>query len=431
MRRTRWRRTLAAGAAAVALALLAGCGGAPAGPPVLNWYINPDDGGQAEIAQRCSAASNGEYSIAVSVLPRQSAEQRQQLIRRLAANDSSIDIMSIDPPYIPEFAEAKFLAPVPEDVARRTTAGIVNSAKEGASWNGRLVTVPFWANTQLLWYRKSQVAGTGLDMSKPVTWDQVVAAARSKNSIIAAQGIRAESLTVWLNALVEGGGGQIITNASPQDPEGVQLGLDSPAATKAAEIMKAVSAVGGPGFSTNSEDENSNAFQAGEAMFQVNWPFVWGKVNSAVEAGTVLQSTPDDFGAALYPQTEAGRPSSPPYGGINLGVGAFSNHVDLAYKATECIVSTENQKQYFLTNGNPAARISVFTDPDVVEKFPMAPVIAQSLQQAKPRPQTPYYSEVSESIQRTYHPTAGIDPPTVGPATAALIKAVLAKEELL
>jgi len=143
MRRTRWRRTLAAGAATVALALLAGCGGAPAGPPVLNWYINPDDGGQAEIAQRCSAASNGQYQIAVSVLPRQSAEQRQQLIRRLAANDSSIDIMSIDPPYIPEFAEAKFLAPVPEEVAQRTTAGIVNSAKEGASWNGKLVTVPF------------------------------------------------------------------------------------------------------------------------------------------------------------------------------------------------------------------------------------------------------------------------------------------------
>ncbi len=40
-----------------------------------------------------------------------------------------------------------------------------------------------------------------------------------------------------------------------------------------------------------------------------------------------------------------------------------------------------------------------------MKKFPMAPAIAQSLQQAKPRPQTPYYSEVSESIQRTYHPT--------------------------
>ncbi|MBC3192627.1 extracellular solute-binding protein [Pseudonocardia sp. C8] len=431
MRRARWRRALAAAVAAAALVGLAGCGGAPAGPPVLNWYINPDDGGQAEIAQRCSAASNGEYRIEVSQLPRQSSEQRQQLIRRLAANDSSIDIMSIDPPYIPEFAEAGFLAPVPEGVAQRTTQGIVNSAREGASWNGRLVTVPFWANTQLLWYRKSQVQGTGLDLSKPVTWDQVVAAAQRKNSTIAAQGIRAESLTVWLNALVESGGGQIVTNPSPDDPEGVRLGLDSPAATRAAEIMKTVSAVGGPGFSTASEDENSEAFQDGSAMFQLNWPFVWGKVNSAIEEGTVEKATADDFGWALYPQTTAGRPSAPPYGGINLGVGAFSPNVDLAYKAAECIVSTENQKYYFLSNGNPAARTSVFTDPEVVKEFPMAPVIAQSLQQAKPRPQTAYYAEVSESIQRTYHPTAGIDPATVGPATADLIRAVLAKEELL
>ncbi|OLL72614.1 N-Acetyl-D-glucosamine ABC transport system, sugar-binding protein [Pseudonocardia sp. Ae150A_Ps1] len=431
MRHARWRRVLAAGVAAAALVGLAGCGGAPAGPPVLNWYINPDDGGQAEIAAACTAASNGAYRIEVSTLPRQSSEQRQQLIRRLAANDSSIDIMSIDPPYIPEFAEAGFLAPVPQDVAQRTTAGVVNSAKEGASWNGELVTVPFWANTQLLWYRTSQVAATGLDMSKPVTWDQVIAAAQRQNSTIAAQGIRAESLTVWLNALVESGGGEIVTNPSPEDPEGVELGLDSPAATKAAEIMKNVSAAGGPGFSTASEDENSNAFQAGDAMFQVNWPFVWGKVKSAVEDGTVDQATLDDFGWAIYPQVTAGTPAAPPYGGINLGVGAFSPHVDLAYDATECIVSEENQKQYFLTNGNPAAKTSVFTDPEVVEEFPMAPVIAQSLQQAKPRPQTAYYSEVSESIQRNYHPTAGIDPPGVGPATAALIKAVLAKEELL
>jgi multiple sugar transport system substrate-binding protein len=264
-----------------------------------------------------------------------------------------------------------------------------------------------------------------------VTWDQVIAAAQGADSTIAAQGIRAESLTVWLNALVESAGGEIVTNPSPGDPEGVELGLDSPAATRAAEVMKAVSAVGGPGFSTASEDENSNAFQDGSAMFQVNWPFIWGKVNSAVEEGSAEQATADDFGWALYPQVTAGTPSAPPYGGINLGVGAFSPNVDLAYRATECIVSEENQKQYFLTNGNAAAKLSVFTDPEVVEKFPMAPVIAQSLQQAKPRPQTAYYSEVSESIQRNYHPSAGIDPATVGPATAALIKAVLAKEELL
>ncbi|ANY06112.1 extracellular solute-binding protein [Pseudonocardia sp. HH130630-07] len=416
---------------AACLAGLAGCGGAAAGPPVLNWYINPDDGGQAEIAAACTEASGGQYRIAVSTLPRQASEQRQQLVRRLAANDSSIDIMSLDPPYIPEFAEAGFLAPVPSDVGARTTAGVVNSAVQGASWRGALVTVPFWANTQLLWYRKSLVEGTGLDLTKPVTWDQVVAAAQSKDSQIAAQGIRAESLTVWLNALVESGGGKIVTNPSPDAPEAVELGLDSPAAVRAAEVMKAVSAVGGPGFSTASEDENATAFQGGDAMFSTIWPFVWGKVKSAVEDGTVPASTLDDYGWALYPQVDPGRPAAPPYGGINLGVGAFSEHPDLAYAATECITSEENQKQYFLTNGNPAAKEAVFSDPEVLKEFPMAPVIEQSLQQAKPRPQIAYYNEVSESIQRNYHPAGGIDPVTVGPATADLIRAVLAKEELL
>ncbi|TCK22678.1 carbohydrate ABC transporter substrate-binding protein (CUT1 family) [Pseudonocardia endophytica] len=432
MRRRRWRsRVLAAGVAVAALAGLAGCAGGPAGPPTLTWFINPDDGGQAEIAQKCTAASGGKYQIAVSTLPRESSEQRQQLVRRLAANDTSIDIMSIDPPYIPEFSEAGFLAPVPADVGQRTTAGVANSAKEGASWDGKLVTVPFWANTQLLWYRKSMMAGTGLDMSKPVTWDQVIAAAQKKNKQVAAQGKRAESLTVWLNALVESGGGEIITNPSPGDPKGVQLGLDSPASTKAAEIMKATAPVAGSSFSTSGEDENATAFQDGDAMFSPIWPFIWGKVKSAVEDGTAPASTQSDYGWALYPRTDASKPSAPPYGGINLGVSAFSTNVDLSYQATECIVSTENQKQYFLTNGNPAAKISVFTDPEVVKEFPMAPVIAQSLQQAKPRPQTAYYSEVSESIQRLYHPPGGIDPNTVGPATADLIRAVLAKEKLL
>ena len=40
-----------------------------------------------------------------SLLPRDAASQREQLARRLAAKDSSIDIMSLDPPFIPELAE--------------------------------------------------------------------------------------------------------------------------------------------------------------------------------------------------------------------------------------------------------------------------------------------------------------------------------------
>ncbi|SDH10221.1 multiple sugar transport system substrate-binding protein [Klenkia brasiliensis] len=430
--RSRARLVGMAASAVVAASGLAACSSGDGGPPVLNWYINPDSGGQAEIASRCTDAAEGRYTIAVSTLPRDSPSQREQLVRRLAANDSSIDIMSLDPPYIPEFAQAGFFAPMPEDVAQRVSTDVVQSAIDGSTWDGELVTVPFWANTQLLWYRTSVAEAAGLDMSQPVTWDQLTQAAQDQQVRLGVQGIRSESLTVWLNALIESAGGSIIAENST-DPEQIQLGLDSEAGVRAAQVMRDVSAsgTGGPALSTANEDTTATDFEGDSAGFQVNYPFVWPRAQAAVEGGTLDQSVLDDYGWALYPRVDADTETAPPYGGINLGVGAFSEHPDLAYEATECITSTENQTYYFTSNGNPASDTTVYDDPEVLDTFPMAPTILQSLELAKPRPQTPYYSEVSGGIQRDYHPTAEIDPEQTPQDATELIEAVLRKEQLL
>jgi multiple sugar transport system substrate-binding protein len=368
----------------------------------------------------------------VTLLPRESSEQRLQLVRRLAANDSSIDLMSLDPPYIPEFAQAHFLAPVPPDVAKRVSAGVVDSAIRGSTWDGKLVAIPFWANTQLLWYRKSVAKAAGLDMTKPVTWDQLTKAAQSQKKLLDVQGIRAEALTVWINALIESGGGHIIKSGAA-DPRNIKLGLTDPPAIEAAKIMRRIAdaGVGGPALSTAGEDANATGFEGPDAGFMVNWPFVWPRALSGVKGKTLDAKVPQDYGWALYPQVADGKQSRPPYGGINITVGAFSKHRAMAFQAAECATSEANQAFYFVTNGNPAARAAVYDDPKVKEAFPMAPVIRQSLEQAAPRPQTAYYSEVSSSLQRIYHPPASIDPQQTGKKAADLIQAVLRKEKLL
>jgi ABC-type glycerol-3-phosphate transport system substrate-binding protein len=412
---------------------LAACGGGgeEGATPTLTWYINPDSGGQAEIAQRCSDASGGAYTIEVSQLPRESSAQREQLVRRLAANDSSIDLMSLDPPYVPEFAQAGFLAPMPEDLAQRVSEGVVQSSLDSATWNDELVAVPFWANTQLLWYRKSVAEAAGLDMTQPVTWEQLVTAAQDQGKILSAQGRRAESLTVWLNALIESAGGSIIEENST-NPEDIQLGLTTPEADRAAEVMNTVanSGVVGPAFSTSSEDTSATEFESADGGFMVNWPFVYSRALAAVEAGTLDQSVPDDYGWALYPAVDADKPSAPPFGGIDLAVSAFSEHVDLVYDATECITSDENQAYYMTTNGNPASSSAVYDDPEVLEVFPMAPTILESLEAAANRPQTPYYNEVTGGLQREYHPPSSVTPET-GEQAQELISAILSGEQLL
>jgi trehalose/maltose transport system substrate-binding protein len=427
------RRRLAGGAAILVLASsLAACGGGGGGgTPTLTWYINPDSGGQAEIAKRCADASNGQYNIEVSQLPRNSDGQREQLVRRLAAQDSSIDIMSLDVPFAPELSQAGFLAPVPPDLASRVSEGVFPGSLATATWDDKLVAIPFWANTQLLWYRKSVATAAGLDMTQPVTWDQLVKAAQDQGKILSAQGKRAESLTVWLNALIESAGGHIIAQNST-NPDKIELGLDSAAGQRAGKAMHDVAASGvvGPAFSTANEDTSASQFESADAGFMVNWPFVWAQAQKKVKAGTLQQSVPDDYGWTLYPRVDAGTPSAPPLGGINLGVSAFSHHPDFAYAATECITSDENQSYYMTTNGNPASSAAVYDDPQVQKVFPMSDTIRESLAAAAPRPLSPYYSEVTGGIQREYHPPASVSPST-GQQASDLITAVLRGDQLL
>ena len=100
--------------------------------------------------------------------------------------------MSLDPVFIAEFAEADFLAPVPDDVAQATTQDVVQGAIDASTWKDELVAIPFWANTQLLWYRKSVAEAAGLDMSQPVTWEQIMQAAQDQDKLLAVQGAKAE-----------------------------------------------------------------------------------------------------------------------------------------------------------------------------------------------------------------------------------------------
>lgn len=178
------------------------------------------------------------------------------------------------------------------------------------------------------------------------------------------------------------------------------------------------------------EEASRRLFQGENGGFLVNWPYVWAAWAGEVEAGTLDQSVVDDTAWAMYPRMEEGEESRPPFGGIHIGIGAYTDYPEFALEAAECITTEENQKYYMLTNGNPAALKSVYEDPEVQEAYPMADLIVESLDQAAPRPLTPYYSEVSSSLQREFHPPSSVDENTPA-ATADLIQAVINGEVLL
>ena len=68
-----------------------------------------------QAAAECTKAANGRYKLVVEPLPSDASQQREQLVRRLAADDSDIDLISMDVNWTAEFAEAGWVVRLAEE----------------------------------------------------------------------------------------------------------------------------------------------------------------------------------------------------------------------------------------------------------------------------------------------------------------------------
>jgi multiple sugar transport system substrate-binding protein len=380
--------------------LIAGCGGGGgSGPPTLNWFVAIQPGGSIqEIAARCTEQAGGRYEIALELLPTDADPQREQLVRRLGAEDSSVDLIGMDIPWTAEFANAGWLRPYEGALAEQVSGDAFDSAVEAASFEGKLYGAPFNSNTQLLFYRKD------LAPQPPTTWDQMIDQAQQLGTTIQVQAQRYEGYVVLFNSLLASAGGEILSGpeevALPQGPTEEALRVIGKLANSPAAA---------PDISTSDEDSARLGYEGGASGFMINYTFAYGSAGE--NAPDIQQNT----GIARYPEVVPGMPSHPPIGGFNIGVSAYSEHPEEAFEAATCITSPEGQLLATELDGLPPSNQTLYTNPVVTEAYPgFAELVKQSLDDAATRPLTPAYTDLSLAIQRTLHPPDKINPDDVG-----------------
>jgi len=460
-RRAHGKALAAIAAAALASTTLAACGSSD-GRATLNWYVNPDGVNTlTKLAAQCSAGKP--YKIQIQLLPSSATDQRTQLARRLAARDSSTDLMSLDPVFVAEFANAGWLAPLSGDAAANAVDDdVLTGAAETVKWDNKVVAFPQWANTQVVWYRKSLAQKAGLPSDTNTwTWDDIIKAAADNGGTVGVQGNKYEAYVVWINALIMGAGGNIVENTEAGTD--AKVTIDSEAGKDAARIIQelAHSKAAQSDLSVSNEgtslgqmyptDDSAKAVASAPASeirtvnkkkvvllpgeFMLNWTFVYNQYSGSVgdQGGPPTKADLADLGWARYPRTVADQPSKPPIGGIDIGVGSYTKHKDYAMEAASCVTNSDAEVALAANEGLMPARESAYDSAELKKAYPadLLELFKTSVDQGGPRPKSAFYSKISSAVQSRWHPPNSVNPSKTPAESASFLKDVLEGKALL
>ena len=388
---------LAVLAMTLVLALAAGCGddddaGGGGGTPApdaekvgeakaegdVTWCIGKDTTGAFKTVVENFNKENPKANAELLELPTAADEQRRLQIQRLRAESPECDVLGMDIIWTAEYAAQGWLQDVTDAVEARKDE-FIPSTIETALYDGKYWAIPFNTNAGFIYWRTDE-AGE----QPPESWQAMYESGQKDNGVVY-QGARYEGLTVNFLELLYSAGGNVVNDdateatADSQETRDVlsfmQKGIDDGAVPKA--------------VTTYMEEESRRAFESGNGTFMRNWPYAYALGKESKIA--------DDFAVTTFPKYGENEGAGV-LGGYNLAISAYSENPEGALAFAEFATSPEAQVIQASKASLPAVLTDVYDDPAVTKALPFAAELRDAVSQAKPRPVTPVYPQVSEAI---------------------------------
>ncbi|WP_413249708.1 ABC transporter substrate-binding protein [Sinomonas flava] len=315
----------------------------------------------------------------------QADQQHDDLVQHFQAKDANYDVVDVDVIWTAEFAAKGWLQPLKDKTTIDTSAMLPATVKT-ATYGGTLYAAPQTSDGGLLYYRKDLVP------NPPKTWDEMMGmcsiAKQNNIGCYAGQFQKYEGLTVNASEAINSFGGKIV------DDQG-KAAVNSPEAkTGLGKLVDAFKSGNIPQEAiTYQEEQGRTAFQDGKLMFLRNWPYVYNIVNKTDGSSKVA----DKFGIAPLPGKDG--PGASSLGGHNIAMSVYSKNKATALDFMKFMTSEETEK-FYATQGSLAPVLgSLYTDKDLTAKLAYLPVLKTSIENAVPRPVTPYYPAVTKAVQ--------------------------------
>jgi multiple sugar transport system substrate-binding protein len=241
--------------------------------------------------------------------------------------------------------------------------------------------MPQQTDAAFLYYRKDQVDEV------PPTWQEVYEVAGQNDGIVY-QGAPYEGLTCDFLELAYAAGGEVLSE------DGKTAVIDSPENVKALQLMVdgIKDGVAANGVTTYMEEEARRYFESGRATFMRNWPYAYA-------LGEKAPKVKGKFDVAPFPEFEGGGKAAI-LGGHNLVISQYSENAGAALALVEFLTSEKEQIIMFRDYSLAPTIASAYDDPGVQKKYDFASDLKDSVGQARARPVSPVYPQISQAIYK-------------------------------
>ncbi|SDK16665.1 extracellular solute-binding protein [Sediminibacillus albus] len=330
--------------------------------------------------------SQDKYKVEWTQMTNDSAQMHDQLLTSLSSEAGEYDVLSLDVVWAGEFAGAGYLEPIDMmmDEAGLNAEEFNAGSMTSGNYKGKQYTLPYFPDVGLLFFRSDIVSDEDAEklISGDYTYEQLGKMAEtysSENDIsngFVYQSKQYEGLTVNANEF---------TNQFEDTEAGLKTMYNFTTADWTPEDIL-----------NYTEGEASTAFENGNAVFERNWPYIYGRLKNPEESGATVDV--ENVQAAPLPNGGS-------VGGWLLGINANSEAKEGAWAFIEFLSGPEGQKILstegsYLPGYNPLLENQEVLDSNdllTMEGFQNA------LQSTIARPVSADYSEISNEIQVAVH----------------------------
>jgi multiple sugar transport system substrate-binding protein len=323
------------------------------------------------------------------------------------ANQTSVDIMTVDHIWLGEYVEKGYLTDLTQDAQNWGREDEWYSANwAGGIYNGKVYGIWTMADVRGIWYWKDMLMQANVDPNSLRTWDGYISSAKKLNSVLQGQGVQGVHLVgvdhspdmwypyLWMQ------GGEIIKQKQGHPTKGVYW-FPAFNGTEGVTALGFIKEQIDAGVEPQVQHFWGKEFL--DRKFAVMLEALQHHVNS-IGLNTTEQKQDFEERVGFYPTFPVpglNNSGSTLLGGWLLGVPQTSTNKDLAWELITIIQEPEIIAPFHAKYGWLPTQIPIGNGPyarDLTNTIPYFEELISTLSTARARPNIPEYPQISEYI---------------------------------